>query len=93
MASRSKRSTKVFLDYIIKHDGTAFILIGRLGQLDSCRQGSKSYLNKLNRRSAFIFESRAVESEELSTVFGWPHLQALFNFLVYQCNGTSLSTE
>ena len=70
----------------------AFILICRLGQLYSCRQGSKSYLNKLNRRSAFIIDSRAVESEELSTVFGWRNLQAL-NLPVYQWNSTFLSTE
>ena len=43
---------------------------------DSCGQGSKSYLDELNRRAACIIEGRAVKSDELSTIFGWPHLQA-----------------
>ena len=37
---------------------------------DSCGQGSKSYLDKLNHRAACIIEDRAVKSDELSTVFG-----------------------
>ena len=44
---------------------------------DSCGQVGKSYLDKLNRRAACIIEGRAVKSDELSTIFGWPHLQAL----------------
>ena len=45
---------------------------------DSCGQGSKSYLDKPFRRA-----------DEVSTVFGYPHLQARRNFLksvpVYKC--------
>ena len=48
---------------------------------DNCGQGSKSYLDKLNRRAACIIEGRAVKSDALSTGFGWPHLQACRNFL------------
>ena len=63
---------------------------------DSCGQGSKSYLDKLNRRAACIIEGRAVKSDELSTVFSWPHLQTRRNFLktvlVYKCiNGIAPS--
>ena len=51
---------------------------------DSYSQGSGSYSDKLNRRAACINEGR-----ELSTIFGWPHLQARCNFLkyilVYKC--------
>ena len=60
---------------------------------DSCSQGSGSYLDKLNRRAACIIEGR-----ELSTIFGWPHLQARHNYnflksiLVYRCiNGIAPS--
>ena len=48
---------------------------------DSCGRGSKSYLDKLNRRAACIIEGSAVKSDELSTIFGWPHLQARRTFL------------
>ena len=63
---------------------------------DSCGQGSKSYLDKLNQRAACIIEDRAVKSDELSTVFGWPHLQAhrnlLKSVLVHKCiNGLAPS--
>ena len=34
---------------------------------ESCGQGSKSYLDKLNRRAACIIEARADKSGELST--------------------------
>ena len=44
---------------------------------DCCGQGSKSYFDKLNRRAAYIIEGRAVKSDEFSTIFDWPHLQAL----------------
>ena len=39
---------------------------------DSCVHGRKFYLDKLNRRAACIIEGRAVGSEELSIIFGWP---------------------
>ena len=47
-------------------------------------------------RAACIIEGCAVKSDELSTVFGWPHLQALRNYLksvlVYKCiNGLAPS--
>ena len=48
---------------------------------DSSGQGSKSYLDKLKRRAVCIIEGSAVKSDELSTIFGWPHLQARGNFL------------
>ena len=55
----------------------------------SCGQGSTYYLEKLNRRAACIIEGRAVKSDENSTIFGWPHLQARRNvpkcILVYKC--------
>ena len=35
---------------------------------ESCGQGSKSYLDKLNRRAACIIEGRADKSDELSTI-------------------------
>ena len=62
----------------------------------SCGQGSTSYLDKLNRRAAWIIEGCAVESDERSTIFGWSHLQARRNvpkcILVYKCiNGIAPS--
>ena len=48
---------------------------------DSCGHGWKFYLDKLNRRVACIIEDHAVGFDELSIVFGWPHLQARRNFL------------
>ena len=40
----------------------------------SCDQGSKSYLDKLNRHAACIIVGCAVKAEKLSPVFGWPYL-------------------
>ena len=56
---------------------------------DSCGLGSKSYLDKLNRRAACIIEGRSVGSDELLTVFSWSNLQAHRDYLkcvlVYKC--------
>ena len=56
---------------------------------NSCRVGSKSYLDKLNRRAAFVIESRSIRADELKSTLGWPRLQARGDYLkcvlVYKC--------
>ena len=37
---------------------------------ENCGQGSKPYLDKLNRRAACIIEGHTVKSDALSTIFG-----------------------
>ena len=56
----------------------------------SCGVGSKSYLDKLNRRTAcIIIEGRPISSDELKLTLGWPRLQAHRDYLkcvlVYKC--------
>ena len=56
---------------------------------DSCRVGSKSYLDKLNRRAACVIRSRSIRADELKSTLGWPRLQARRDYLkcilVYKC--------
>ena len=56
---------------------------------DSCGVGSKTYLDKLNRRAACIIEGRSIGAEELKSILGWPSLQARKNYLkcvlVHKC--------
>ena len=48
---------------------------------DSCGVCSKTYLDKLYRRTACIIEGRPVDVLELHTILGWPNLQACWNYL------------
>lgn len=50
---------------------------------DSCKVGSKSYLDKLNRRAACVTESRSIRADELKPTLGWPRLQARRDYLKY----------
>ena len=57
--------------------------------LDSCGVGSKSYLDKLNRRAACIIKHQSIRADEVKTTLGWPSPQArrvyLKCVLVYKC--------
>ena len=43
---------------------------------DSCGVRSKVYLDKLNRRAAFVSEGRSIGADELKSTLSWPCLQA-----------------
>ena len=56
---------------------------------DSCGAGSKAYLDKLNRRAAYIIEDGFIGADELRATIGSPSLQARRNYfkcvLVHKC--------
>ena len=57
--------------------------------LDSCGVGSRSYLDKLNRRATCIIKDRSIRADEVKTTLGWPSPQARRLYLkcdlVYKC--------
>ena len=56
---------------------------------DSYRNGSKSHLDKLNRRAACIILGPPIRAEELKSTLGWTSLQAHRDYLkcvlVFKC--------